>query len=272
MDTPFEKIHFMAKEGSAEAQAACDEYKAEYGQTSIENAGAIVSFGGDGTVLEAIRTVAIPYGKPLFPINVGGTIGFLANKRKKSDLKKLLERIAKADEYTQHPLWFEAEFADGTKKTGIAVNDVYIHGGKREVKLMVTRTPTTKINKHRVLYIAGDGLIISTPLGSTAYTWKAKGQVKGLDSEKTSITPICAIGMEPEALKMTMIEIEAPETGHKGVLSADGKEIGENLVKLKVGVSPISYKIRLEPQTVSRRKRMAKFHKQQLKKLFTKTL
>lgn len=140
--------------------------------------------GGDGTFLGASRFFA-PYNVPLFGINTG-RLGFLS-QLVPSQIKNGLDKLLQGNFIIEERIMIKSyEVLDETKfKT--ALNDVVIKGGdiSRTMQLFLY------INgKHVCDYIA-DGLIISTPTGSTAYTLSAGGPVVVPEMEAFVIVPIC---------------------------------------------------------------------------------
>jgi NAD+ kinase len=141
----------------------------------------IVAFGGDGTVLSVARTVA-PSGKPVFPVNVGG-MGFLTEV-KVGEVYKAMETIL-AEQYSiEHRMMLEIELRQLTE---LSLNEVVIHRGStpQPAHILIMRQKKSPIS------FCGDGVIVSTPTGSTAYSLSAGGPV--LDPAVCGIlcTPIC---------------------------------------------------------------------------------
>ena len=159
-----------------------------------------VIIGGDGTFLGAARYYA-PLGVPLFGINIG-RLGFLAQLNAddiEEGIKKLIDGKFKIEER----LMLKAS-NDNSEQTfsNLALNDIVIKGGS------LSRTAQLFLHidgKHVCDYLA-DGLIISTPTGSTAYTLSAGGPVVVPELEAIVIVPIC-----PHALTTRPIVIPANE-------------------------------------------------------------
>lgn len=155
--------------------------------------------GGDGTLLGASRFFA-PYDIPLFGINTG-RLGFLSQLIP-SGLQKGIDKIVEGRFTIEERLMIESYTSIYESKTKIALNDVVIKGGD------VSRTMQLFLyinDKHVCDYIA-DGLIISTPTGSTAYTLSAGGPVVVPELEAFVIVPIC-----PHTLTTRPIVIPAHE-------------------------------------------------------------
>ncbi len=154
--------------------------------------------GGDGTFLGAARSFS-PYGTPLFGINTG-RLGFLS-QLKPSCIETGIDKIINGDFVIDERLMIRNS-AENEKEFHTALNDVVIKGGE------ISRTAQLFLyinNRHVCDYLA-DGLIISTPTGSTAYTLSAGGPVVVPEMEAFVIVPIC-----PHSLTTRPIVIPADE-------------------------------------------------------------
>ena len=155
--------------------------------------------GGDGTFLGAARFFA-PYNIPLFGINTG-RLGFLSQLIP-SGMQAGIDKILSGKFSIEERIMIKSVVSMNETKTQIALNDVVIKGGD------VSRTMQLFLyinDKHVCDYIA-DGLIISTPTGSTAYTLSAGGPVVVPELEAFVIVPIC-----PHTLTTRPIVIPASE-------------------------------------------------------------
>ena len=150
-----------------------------YKNLSPNKADFIIVAGGDGYMLEVIKKYA-KYKKPFYGINCG-SFGFLMNNFK---TKKLENYISKAKKTEIYPL--QVTNYNGKKSKIIAINEVSFFRQSRQTVCI-----KVKINKKvLVKKIVGDGILISTPAGSTAYNFSAGGPVLSLDSGKLALTPI----------------------------------------------------------------------------------
>lgn len=165
------------------AQKALEELKSAYGFVEPEEADTIVVLGGDGTMLRALHTFA-DYQTPLYGMNLG-TLGFLLNKHEKKGLE---ERIQAAKRYTIHPLKMTAIDKDGKKHQELAFNEVsLLRETHNAAKIKVHVNDEVRMNE-----LICDGVIVSTPVGSTAYNSSAGGPILPLESNMLSMTPISA--------------------------------------------------------------------------------
>ena len=174
------KIAFHASK-KLRAQQAMAELRELYDTVPPEEADVIVVLGGDGTMLRALHTYA-DYQAPMFGMNLG-TLGFLLNDHKLKGLKK---RVEKAESFTIHPLHMTA--TDKNKRTHkkIAFN---------EISVLRETHASAKIKVHvngkvRMEELVCDGILVSTPVGSTAYNSSAGGPILPLNANMLPITPI----------------------------------------------------------------------------------
>lgn len=166
------------------AQKALEELKSKYGVNPPEEADAIIVLGGDGTMLRALHEYQ-DYAAPLFGLNLG-TLGFLLNERKREE--DLLERIENAKRFTIHPLQMTAIDKDGKKYKQVAFNEVsLIRETHNSAKIRVLVNDVERIQE-----LVCDGVMVSTPVGSTAYNSSAGGHILPLDSNVINMTPISA--------------------------------------------------------------------------------
>jgi len=150
----------------------------------LDEATAVVVLGGDGFMLDALHQMLDDARVlPAYGLNLG-TVGFLMNRHRGCD--GLAKRIAKARPITVCPLRMEAVTQDGERHSSCAIN---------EVSLLRETRQTAKIEisvngKVRVPELMGDGVLLATPVGSTAYNLSAHGPILPLDSQMLALTPI----------------------------------------------------------------------------------
>ncbi len=177
------KIAIVASETSETAQVALHHFTAQYPTVSPEEADIIVAIGGDGFMLETLHRF-IKSGKPIYGIN-RGTVGFLMNHYAESGL---LERVTAAQPVTLYPLRMIAYQGDGTKNEALAINEVsLLRETRQSAKICITVNGRVRLNE-----LASDGVLLSTPAGSTAYNLSAHGPILPLDSNVMALTPISA--------------------------------------------------------------------------------
>jgi len=148
---------------------------------SATKANIIVVSGGDGFMLNALKKY-YKLKKPFYGINCG-TFGFLMNKYSSSNIRN---KITKAKIIKINPLEVIAKTKDKKIKKLIAINEVSLFRQSRQTASLSLRVGGKKIIKKLI----GDGVLISTPAGSTAYNLSVHGPILSLNSKKLAITPI----------------------------------------------------------------------------------
>lgn len=170
---------------------------------------AMLVLGGDGTVLQAVReTKTEPI--PLIGINLG-TLGFLA-QIEPAGIEEALDRLIAGD-YTREErmmLQGQAVFADGSVREGFALNDIVItrNGPLQMLKLNIY------VNGRFLHQYQADGVIITTPTGSTGYSLSAGGPLIAPGAKLLMLTPICPHTLNQRSIIFSsedVIEIEIPE-------------------------------------------------------------
>ena len=178
-------IHFTAsKRPDAIARKAALE--AQYGQSSADACDVIVALGGDGHMLKTLKTT-FDNGKPVFGIN-SGTVGFLMNDLMPEADGALLDRIAKAETTTIHPLTMNARSVDGQLHTAHGINEVsLLRQTHQAARLTIKVDGITRMDP-----LVCDGILLATPAGSTAYNLSAHGPIIPLGASVLALTPISA--------------------------------------------------------------------------------
>ena len=152
-----------------------------YRNYSLKRADTIVVCGGDGFMLSTIKKY-LKFNKPFYGINCG-SFGFLMNNYNTKNIEK---NILKSKSTIINPLQIKINGSDKSKKKLIAINEVSLFRQSRQaasIKLVVGKKIILK-------KLIGDGVLVSTPAGSTAYNLSVHGPILSLNSEKLAITPI----------------------------------------------------------------------------------
>jgi NAD+ kinase len=180
MSTP--AIYFCSAETEI-ARHALDELVERYGQVEPEKAETIVALGGDGYLLQTLhRFIDRPI--PVFGLN-RGSVGFLLND---FSLAALDRRIAAAERVKLRPLRMEARTATGEAAEAIAINEVSLFRQIRQTaKIRILVDGVERLDE-----LACDGVLVSTPAGSTAYNYSAHGPIIPLSAGVLALTPISA--------------------------------------------------------------------------------
>ena len=182
----------------------------------------LLVFGGDGTMLRAARETA-GLGTPLLGVNIGG-LGFLtavSSDLLAGALKQVWRGAIKYE--TRALLEVSGEF-QGEKICSTALNDVVVSRGavSRLIALDVS------VDGEIITRYRGDGLIVSSPTGSTAYSLAAGGAIVLPTAEVLTLTPICPHALSNRSIIMplsSIIRIKAENPSPATILSADGSVI-----------------------------------------------
>ena len=214
------KIAFLASSGK-QAVSAKNSLEKIYKSTHVDNADVIIVLGGDGMMLNTLRQY-ISRPVKVFGMN-RGTIGFLMNEFSKDNL---LDRINLATLVTLHPLRMRVEKNNGEIEEAIAINEVsLIRQTSQTAKIKITIDNTVRMKE-----LLCDGILVSTPAGSTAYNLSAHGPIVPLGAGILAMTPISAF--RPRRWRGALLEhgatikIEALDIQKRPVnVSADATEV-----------------------------------------------
>ena len=149
--------------------------------TSLRKSNIIIVLGGDGFMLQTLKKL-YKYKKSFYGIN-SGNYGFLMNRFSN---KNFLKNLKTAHCIKIHPLQMTVKTKGGQIKKSIAINEVSIlRQSKQASSISITAN-----NKDIIKNLISDGVLVSTPAGSTAYNLSAHGPILNLDSKKLAVTPI----------------------------------------------------------------------------------
>lgn len=180
----------------------------------------IITIGGDGTLIKHAKE-ASKYGKPCLGVNTGN-LGFLANVDK--DTVELLGNLKNGNYKVESRMMLEVTATKNGKTffEGTALNDAVVSSG------MVARICDIKLGvaQDEIIYRA-DGIIISTPTGSTAYSMSAGGPIIDPAVRCLTVTPVCSHSLTARPMILSedsVINIGINNDSRTtGVLSVDGK-------------------------------------------------
>jgi len=189
-------------------------------EREIQDADAVICFGGDGTILHMAKT-ATRYGVPILGVNIG-TMGFMA-ELESGELSEL-SRLAAGDFVLDRRMMLDVTVRRDRDIIfhELCLNDAVITKGAvaRIVHLSV------KCDGVQAMECGGDGVVISTPTGSTAYNLSAGGPIVEPDAKNILITPICAHDMGSRCVVASMhrhITVELTRNARRNAfLSVDG--------------------------------------------------
>lgn len=174
------KIGFVSSD-KPDAQRSLKKMQENYKCVSPENADVIVALGGDGTMLQSLHKF-LHLKKPIYGMNKGH-IGFLMNQYLEHDLEK---RLSEAIPYKLSPLRIKCIDKKDKVTESLAFNDVsLIRNSSKIAKIKIEINGKTRIDE-----LLGDGCLISTPAGSSAYNLSLRGPVIPVGARVLALTPI----------------------------------------------------------------------------------
>lgn len=174
------RIAFLASQ-TKKSQQSLQQLVKLYGQHQPLDADVIVVLGGDGFMLQCLHQF-MHQQIPVFGLR-RGTVGFLMNDYADEDL---LARISAAKDTVLHPLKMQATKVDGRVVESLAINEVsLLRQTKQSAHIAIKINGDSKLDS-----LVGDGVLVATPAGSTAYNLSAHGPVIPLGSQILALTPI----------------------------------------------------------------------------------
>ena len=198
-------------------EKTCIDEEAVYKEAEV-----IICLGGDGTFLKVARS-AQQLNKPLLGINLGN-LGFLTEVEK-NDIDHAVERILSDQYEVEERMMLEAAIYSSGKliNRDLALNDVVISRGALSRILHLK----TYINNEYVDSFPGDGLIVSSPTGSTAYSLSAGGPIVEPDIDLVIVTPICPHILYSRSFITAgnrIVRVEVAESNlHDAMVTIDGQ-------------------------------------------------
>jgi len=176
----FARIAFIAS-GTPEAETVRSELAVAYGSVPPEEADVLVALGGDGLMLQCLH-LAMKRGTPVFGMNFG-SVGFLMNPFTRTNL---YERLAAAQPTVIYPLEMQVVDATGAAHTALALNEVSLFRTTYQAaKLQILVDGEIRLDE-----LICDGVLLSTPAGSTAYNLSAHGPILPIGSPLLALTPL----------------------------------------------------------------------------------
>jgi NAD+ kinase len=176
----FDKVAFLASD-HLEARSALTRLAERYGNCPPKTADVIVALGGDGFMLHVLHTY-LNDRIPIFGMN-RGSIGFLMNEYREDDL---FARLGGAQITCIHPLAMSARSTTGSMHDELAINEVSLFRQTYQAaKLRISNDGKVRLDE-----LNGDGVLVATPAGSTAYNLSVGGPILPINSPLLALTPI----------------------------------------------------------------------------------
>ena len=175
--------HRLRGQRRAGRQEALAELNQRYHSVPPDEADVIVALGGDGFMLETLHK-HLRRDVPIYGMH-RGSVGFLMNGYCADGLE---QRIARATPVRVHPLAMLAHDQDGTEHHALAINEVsLLRQSRQTAKLRVSVDGFMQLDE-----LMADGILVATPVGSTAYNLSAHGPIIPLAANVLALTPISA--------------------------------------------------------------------------------
>lgn len=189
-------------------------------QQELSRADMLLCFGGDGTILHAAKDATM-HNVPILGVNMG-SVGFMA-ELEEAELAQL-ERLAAGDYTVEERMMLRVRVLRGKQVVydELALNDAVLSKGS------IARVAELDVfaDGMNICQLSGDGVVVATPTGSTAYSMSAGGPIVEPGSDNLIITPVCAHQLSARAMVMAgtrTIAVQLPRRSRKSVyLSVDG--------------------------------------------------
>ncbi|KEO91228.1 inorganic polyphosphate kinase [Erythrobacter longus] len=219
----FEKVALVASE-TPRAQEAFSKLYSQRDWVPLHEADAVVVLGGDGFMLHTLHNMLdMRRIVPAYGMN-RGTVGFLMNRY--DNRANVTRRLEKARGKTISPLRITAVTQDGEMHKMCAINELSLLRETRQT----AKIEVTVGSRVRIEELVGDGVLVSTPAGSTAYNLSANGPILPLDSSMLALTPISPFrprrwrgAILPDEMRITLRVLEPAKRPVAAV--ADQKEL-----------------------------------------------
>jgi len=188
----------------------------------IELADLVVCIGGDGTVLRAAR-LTVPYAVPILGVNMG-RLGFLTDMSPR-DLFNHIERVVAQDWRVEERLMVRSDIHAGSEAESVtfhALNDIVISRQAPGRPIYVD----VHIDRAELAVYRCDGIIVSTPTGSTGYSLSAGGPILAPSEHHLVLTPVAAhlaLGRSLVLQPQSVVDLRVT-SDQGGILSVDGQE------------------------------------------------
>lgn len=210
----------------------------------VSSCDAVISLGGDGTFLRVAKK-ASKYKKPILGINIGH-LGFLT-EADKQDIDMVSKLLSERNITIKERMLLEARILNDSTNTepNVVLNDVVISRGaiSRMINIRIM------LDGQKIDEYPADGLIVSTPMGSTAYSLSAGGPIVEPDMNLILATPICPHTLHARSLIISDERIVTLAVNDKNqnecILTLDGQKTfklkGSDLIEIKKSKFSLDY-------------------------------
>ncbi len=193
----------------------------------------IIVLGGDGTVLQAAREAKVLQ-IPIIGVNLG-TLGYMT-EIEPSGLEEALERLITEDYIQESRMMLDgkAYLSDGSVREDRALNEIAL---SRRGPLQIIRF-NIYVNGQFLNHYKADGMIVTTPTGSTGYNLSAGGPLVEPGAQLIMLTPICPHSLNQRSIILSpedIIEIEIPECGEGRMQTVEVNFDGSHMIPLQTG-------------------------------------
>ncbi|GAB1455429.1 NAD(+)/NADH kinase [Spirochaetota bacterium] len=210
----------------------------------LEGSDILISLGGDGTVLYAARSAA-PLGVPILPIDLG-TLGFIAWVKREEWEARFEEAVSGRLAISERFMLDVVVEREGKAIAAFSgLNDGVVSGsGPAKIVALAISVNGATIGRYR-----SDGLIVSTPTGSTAYSLAAGGPVLDPDMDAMVLTPVCPFTLSNRPLVMPggetlAIHVESGQR-ERTMLTVDGQDFFDLIEGDRIVFKRSGYRARL---------------------------
>jgi len=166
---------------TAGADAAAASLRKILGEVAIDDADYVIALGGDGLMLQTLHRV-MNSGTPVYGMNFG-SVGFMMNDFSAANI---VDRLRSAQRTKIYPLSMEVIGASGEVRKALALNEVSLFRSTHQAaKIQISVDDEVRLDE-----LICDGILLSTPAGSTAYNLSAHGPILPIEAPLLALTPI----------------------------------------------------------------------------------
>ena len=163
------------------AETAAARLRGQFGDVALEDADYVIALGGDGLMLQTLHR-AMRSDKPVYGMNFG-SVGFMMNDFSEENLIARLEAAQRTEIY---PLSMDVVDGSGRHQTALALNEVSLFRSTHQAaKIQISVDSEVRLEE-----LICDGILLSTPAGSTAYNLSAHGPILPIEAPLLALTPI----------------------------------------------------------------------------------